>query len=148
MSTRNHKPKLGNSVTSSRSSSLRMRSAEMILSRSCISFTAFTNSATGSTFSVEINRAARIIRNGSSLKLSVGDSGVRNTLDTRSAAPPNGSTSTGLSVVSSSAIALIVKSRRDKSVEISVENSTSGLRESGEYASARCVVISYVRPFF
>ena len=148
MSTRNHKPKLGNSVTSSRSSSLRIRSAEMILSRSCISFTALTNSSTGCTFSVEINRAARIIRKGSSLKLSVGDSGVRSTLDTRSAAPPNGSTSTGLSVVSSSAIALMVKSRRDKSIEMSVENFTSGLRESGEYASARCVVISYVRPFF
>ena len=137
VSTKNHKPKLGNSVTIKRSSSLRMRSGDTILSRSCMLFTASTSSATGSSLSVEINRAARIIRNGSSLKLSVGESGVRNTRAIRSVAPPYGSTSTGCSAVTSSAMALTVKSRRDKSVLISRENCTSGLRESGEYASAR-----------
>ena len=78
-----------------------------------------------------MKRAARSIRSGSSLKLTSGASGVRSTPVARSTAPPNGSTSTGLSDVTSSAIALTVKSRRDRSASISSENSTSGLRESG-----------------
>ena len=81
---------------------------------------------------LEMNRAARIMRNGSSLKLISGDNGVRKTLPIKSAMPLKGSTKTGESDVTSSAIALIVKSRRDKSSWMSFENCTSGLRESGE----------------
>ena len=95
-----------------------------------------------------MKRAARSMRNGSSLNETSGDSGVLNVRVARSAAPPNGSTRVGVGEVSSSAIALIVKSRRDRSVSISSANSTCGLRESSLYASARCVVISYVRPSF
>ena len=51
----------------------------------------------------------------------------------------------GWSAVSSSAIALTVKSRRDRSASMSSANATSGLRESAAYASARWVVISYSR---
>ncbi len=42
----------------------------------------------------------------------------------------------------STAIAFTVKSRRDRSATTSSEKTTSGLRESLAYASARCVVIS------
>ena len=91
-----------------------------------------------------MNRAARSIRSGSSLKLTSGPIGVRNVRVARSTAPSNGSTSSGASPspVSSSAIALIVKSRRDRSASISSANTTWGLRESSVYASARNVVIS------
>ena len=93
-----------------------------------------------------MKRAARSIRNGSSLKLTSGPSGVRSTLRIRSTAPPNGSTSVGACpAVTSSAIALIVKSRRLRSVSISSAYVTCGLRESSVYDSARNVVISYTR---
>ena len=49
------------------------------------------------------------------MKLTSGPSGVRSTRVARSTAPPNGSTSSGIAApVSSSAIALTVKSRRDE----------------------------------
>ena len=76
-----------------------------------------------------MNRAARSIRSGSSLKLTAGSSGVRSRLAARSATPPNGSTSSRLG--SDSAMALTVKSRRDRSTSSSSANVTSGLRESG-----------------
>ena len=100
--------------------------------RSAIAVTAAVIDGSGATSNCEMNRAARNMRNGSSLNDSSADKGVRNTRAMRSARPPNGSTSTGVSVVSSNAIALMVKSRRDKSVSMSVANCTSGLRESGE----------------
>ena len=92
-----------------------------------------------------MKRAARSIRSGSSLKLISGASGVRSTLaqqvdgaaeriDERRASPPP---------VTSSAIALTVKSRRLRSVSISSAYVTCGLRESSVYDSARNVVISY-----
>ncbi len=43
-------------------------------------------------------------------------------------------------------MALTVKSRRDRSSPMSSPKATSGLRESGRYASARWVVISYFCP--
>ena len=89
-----------------------------------------------------MNRAARSIRNGSSLNDTSGDNGVRNVRVARSAAPPNGSTRFGVDAVTSNAIALTVKSRRERSVSMSSANSTCGLRESSLYASARWVVIS------
>ena len=96
-----------------------------------------------------MNRAARNIRSGSSSKLISGASGVRSTPLTRSIAPSNGSTRTGSAPpatgVSSSAMALIVKSRRLRSVSIESENVTVGLRESSRYASERNVVISKTR---
>ena len=46
---------------------------------------------------------------------------------------------------SRSAIAFTVKSRRERSVSMSSENATSGLRLSGRYTSARNVVISSAR---
>ena len=50
----------------------------------------------------------------------------------------------GSDPVSSSAIELTVKSRRDKSPKISFPYTTSGLRESGSYCSLRYVVTSTV----
>ena len=64
----------------------------------------------------------------------------------RSARPPCGSISSGSS--SAIAIALMVKSRRDRSVSMSSENVTSGLRLSSRYISARKVVISNRSPSF
>ena len=91
-----------------------------------------------------MNLAARSILSGSSEKLSAGDSGVRSVSDARSAAPSKGSTSRGSG--SSMAMALTVKSRRDRSASTASENATWGLRESGWYASARWVVTSKSRP--
>ena len=62
----------------------------------------------------------------------------------KSSIPPNGSINFGSFVVNSSAIALTVKSRRDKSPSIVSPNSTSGLRESSSYFSVRYVVTSTV----
>ena len=69
------------------------------------------------------------MRSGSSLKDSAADSGVRSTLAARSAVPPKGSTRRASG--SDSAMALIVKSRRERSASMSVAKVTSGLRESG-----------------
>ena len=60
-------------------------------------------------------RAARIIRNGSSLNESPGRPGVRKTRAAKSCKPLKGSMNSGASPVNSSAIELTVKSRRDKS---------------------------------
>ena len=78
-----------------------------------------------------MNRAARIMRSGSSENDTSGSSGVRSTPPARSARPSNGSISVGSSPVTSSAMALTVKSRRDRSASMSVLNATSGLRLSG-----------------
>jgi len=87
-------------------------------------------------------RALIYLQSDATYTVVFGDSGVRNTLVSRSTAPPKGSTSTGSGVVSSRAIALTVKSRRDRSISMSSAYDTSGLRESELYTSARCVVIS------
>ena len=87
-----------------------------------------------------MKRAARSMRSGSSRNETSGASGVRSRRAARSAAPPNGSTSSGSG--SRNAIALTVKSRRERSVSMSSEYATSGLRLSGRYTSARNVVIS------
>ena len=72
-----------------------------------------------------MNRAARSIRSGSSLKLSSGVSGVRSRRPARSAAPSNGSTSSGSG--RASAMALTVKSRRDRSTSRRVGEDDVGL---------------------
>ena len=74
-------------------------------------------------------RAARIMRSGSSLNESLGRPGVRRVFSAKSFKPLNGSMNSGLSVVNSNAIALTVKSRRDKSPLILLPYSTVGLRE-------------------
>ena len=71
------------------------------------------------------------MRNGSSLNESSGLPGVLITLFCKSVMPLNKSIKVGGSVVNSSAIAFIVKSRRFKSASILSPNCTSGLRESG-----------------
>ena len=76
-------------------------------------------------------RAARIKRSGSSEKDCSALLGVRSNFFPKSSRPLNGSINSGFSDVSSSAIALTVKSRRDKSPLISLPNSTSGLRLCG-----------------
>jgi hypothetical protein len=119
-----------------------MRSAETISRRSAIERTDASSSSVGVSSNDEMNRAARIIRSGSSEKDTSGSTGVRRTLPARSATPSNGSINVGSSEVTSRAIALIVKSRRDRSASISVAKSTCGLRLSGRYTSARWVVIS------
>ena len=53
-----------------------------------------------------------------------------------------------LEVGSRRAMAFTVKSRRDRSTSTESPKETSGLRESGTYTSARCVVISKTRPSF
>ena len=89
----------------------------------------------------ELNRATRSNRNGSSAKLWSGAAGVSITPFMRSANPPMGSknsnsaaagvvpTASGTDVIST-AMALIVKSRRTKSPANVSPNTTSGLRDS------------------
>ena len=84
-----------------------------------------------------INLAALIIRSGSSLKESSGFPGVFINLFCRSLTPLNKSIKVGSSVVSSSAIALIVKSRRNRSSSMLLPNSTFGFLESVLYFSLR-----------
>ena len=96
-----------------------MRSADTISSRSRISPTAATSAGSGSRPYSAMNRAARIMRSGSSENDSCGSSGVRSTLAARSAAPPNGSMSSGSG--RASAMALMVKSRRDRSASMASE---------------------------
>ncbi len=90
-----------------------------------------------------MKRAARSMRRGSSVNDSSGASGVRRRPAARSAAPSNGSMSS--SSGTARAMALTVKSRRDRSASTASLYTTSGLRESGLYTSARWVVISNVR---
>src|SRR6185436_12351763 len=86
------------------------------------------------------NRAARIIRSGSSLNEDSGAAGVRIDAAARSARPPYGSTNVlpGMDT----AIALTVKSRRIRSPSSVSPNATAGLRLPGSYASERNVVTS------
>ena len=75
------------------------------------------------------NRAARIIRSGSSEKESTGRPGVRSTRWARSTTPPYGSSSSRPG--SRTAIAFTVKSRRPRSPASVSPKSTVGLRELG-----------------
>ncbi len=75
-----------------------------------------------------MNRAARSMRSGSSLKDSSGASGVRSRAAARSATPSKGSISCRSG--SDRAMALTVKSRRDRSASMASANTTSGLRLS------------------
>ncbi|CAB4532090.1 unannotated protein [freshwater metagenome] len=77
------------------------------------------------------------MRSGSSENDCSARTGVRRTLFVRSSIPPKGSMNSGDGVVSSKAIALTVKSRRERSPMIVSPNSTSGLRESSSYFSVR-----------
>ena len=108
-----------------------MRSAEIMLMREAKFFIDSITSGAISKPNCDAKRAARIIRNGSSLKESSALPGVRKTFAAKSCNPLNGSIKTGASPVNSSAIAFTVKSRRDKSPSIESPYSTSGLRESG-----------------
>ena len=110
--------------------SSRTRSAEIIEMRCAKSFMEFKTSGAISKFNWLAKRAARIIRKGSSLNESPGRTGVRKILAAKSCKPLNGSMNSGFSPVSSRAIELTVKSRRDKSPSIESPYSTSGLRES------------------
>ena len=121
-------PAPGRSATSSLSSSSAIRSADTMPSRSRIAAMAFTTRADGSTPSCATNRAARSIRSGSSPNATSGSSGVSSVFVARSRTPPNGSTNSPDG--SRTAIALIVKSRRDRSVSTSFANVTAGLRLS------------------
>ena len=91
--------------------------------------TASTSSGVGLQVEPAMNRAARSIRSGSSAKETSGSSGVRSRRAARSARPPNGSMSS--SSGRRRAMALTVKSRRDRSSSTRSPKATSGLRESG-----------------
>ena len=112
-----------------------IRSAETISSRSPISLIALTTSSVGVRLNCATKRAALSIRRGSSLKDSSADKGVASTRSLRADAPSKGSTSVPSG--SFTAMALIVKSLRARSSEMSLPNTTAGLRESWSYASLR-----------
>ena len=110
-----------------------MRSADTISSRWPSATTASTSSGTGSRPKRAMKRAARSIRSGSSEKLTSGVErraqrrrgevgGAAERVDERGVG--------GVAARSSSAIALIVKSRRPRSASMSSANVTCGLRES------------------
>ena len=99
--------------------------------RPAISFIACKTSGAISNSNWLANLAARIMRSGSSEKEFSALVGVRKTFFAKSSSPLNGSMNSGVFVVSSSAIELTVKSRRDKSPLIESPYSTSGLRLSG-----------------
>ncbi len=139
-----HRPSDGSSASSSFDSSSRIRSAEMIAMRPRCCSMAATSAGSGVSPSVATKRAARSIRSGSSVKETSGVSGVRSRPAARSARPSNGSTMAASG--SDSAMALTVKSRRERSVSMSSPKATTGLRESGWYTSARKVVISKRAP--
>ena len=81
------------------------------------------------------NRAARIIRNGSSANDTSAGAGVISSLRAKAPSPSYGSTN---SIVGSRiAIALTVKSRRTRSSSRLSPNATTGLRVTPSYASAR-----------
>ena len=114
--------------------------------RSAIAVMASETSGATSTPSCETNRAARIMRRGSSEKDDDGVPGVRSIPAWRSRTPPNRSTSS--SEGRRRAMALMVKSRRRRSSSRLEPKATTGFREAGSYASARYVVISIWKPFF
>lgn len=97
--------------------------------RSAIAVIAATTAGSGVKSSCAANRAARIIRSGSSENESSGEPGVRITLFATSSIPPNGSTNWWDG--SSTAIAFIAKSRRARSPSRLSPYATSGLREVG-----------------
>ena len=111
--------------------SSRTRSAEIIEMRSVMEFMADKTSGAISKSSWLAKRAARIMRSGSSEKDCSALLGVRSSFLLKSIRPLNGSRNSGFSEVNSSAIALTVKSRRDKSPLISFPYCTSGLRLCG-----------------
>ncbi len=117
--------------------SSRTRSAEIIEIRLVIVDIAVKTSESISKLSWLANRAARIMRSGSSLNDCAALTGVRSTFFTKSSNPPYGSINSGSLPVSSSAIELTVKSRRDKSPSIVSPNSTSGFLEPSSYFSVR-----------
>ena len=124
--------------------SSRILSAEIIEIRPAISLIAVITSSSKVKSSCAAKRAARIMRSGSSLNDCSARDGVRIIFFAKSSIPLNGSINSGVSVVSSNAIALIVKSRRDKSPSIESPYSTSGFLESSSYFSERYVVTSTV----
>ncbi len=117
-------------------SSSRIRSADTTASRGAsVRMAAATSGATVKP-SCAVNRAARMIRSGSSVNDSSGLPGVRSTFSRRSRRPPNGSTSSRDG--SRAAIAFTVKSRRRRSASREVPyRMPAGLRESGTYVSLR-----------
>ena len=96
--------------------------------RSAIAVIAAITRGAGVKNSCEVNRAARIIRNGSSLNDCSGVPGVSITSAARWARPPYGSTNRLLG--SSTAIAFTVKSRRTRSPSSVSPKRTCGLRLS------------------
>ncbi len=101
----------------------------MMSIRSAIPVMAATTSGATSKPSWAAKRAARIIRSGSSEKLSSGRPGVRNARCARSTTPPYGSSNVRSG--SEIAIALTVKSRRPRSPARLSPKVTSGLRDDG-----------------
>ena len=101
----------------------------MISIRSAIAVIAATTAGSTANPSWAANRAARIIRSGSSEKESSGRPGVRSTRCARSTTPPYGSSKVRSGT--RTAIALTVKSRRPRSPARVSPKSTSGLREVG-----------------
>ena len=97
--------------------------------RAAIAVIASTTSGATAKPSWAANRAARIIRSGSSEKESSGVPGVRSTCSARSTMPPNGSTNSRLGT--RTAIELTEKSRRPRSPTRLSPKDTSGLREVG-----------------
>ena len=91
--------------------------------------TAVSNAGSGLREKRAMKRAARSMRSGSSPKETSGSSGVRSRPAARSPNPSKGSTNSMSG--RRSAMALMVKSRRDRSSSMSSPNVTSGLRESG-----------------
>ena len=112
------------------STSVAIRSREMMPIRSRLRRMAAKVSGSIRKSSWVANRMARTIRRGSSEKVVSGSSGVRMSWASMSSIPPNGSTSSPkLSPFSPKAMALMVKSRLRWSSSM-VPSSTMGLRES------------------
>jgi len=112
-----------------------MRSAETMARRWAIALMACMTPASMSKDNWAANRAARIIRSGSSSKLCSGVTGVRKRPWARSRSPPNGSTNSRRG--NRTAIALTVKSRRERSPSRESPYATTGLREWLAYSSVR-----------
>ncbi|CAB4948920.1 unannotated protein [freshwater metagenome] len=124
-------PKRGRGDINNLVNSSRIRSAEIMEILPAIPFIACKTSGAISKPNWLAKRAARIIRSGSSEKEFSAVVGVRNIFCAKSAKPLYGSINSGTLVVNSRAIALTVKSRRDKSPSIFSPYTTSGLRLAG-----------------
>ena len=125
----------GSDDSMSLDSSAEIRSADTMASRGASSVMPARSSGATVKPSWAANRAARMIRSGSSLSECSGRPGVRSTLSCRSRIPPNGSTSSWPG--SRAAMALTVKSRRDRSSISDSPYFTSGLRDFSAYCSLR-----------